>query len=47
MKHRFIAKYDFDGKKCMELEKTMVAARETEKWTFFLSRCKEPVFQFK
>lgn len=48
MKHRFIAKYDFDGKKCMELRKQWWQQGEVEKWTFlFYHDVKNPVFQFK
>jgi len=48
MKHRFIAKYDFDGKKCMELRKQWWQQGETEKWIFlFYHDVKNPVFQFK
>jgi glyoxylase-like metal-dependent hydrolase (beta-lactamase superfamily II) len=34
MKSRFIAKYDFDGKKCMELRQQWWKQGEEEKWTF-------------
>ncbi len=34
MKHRYIAKYDFDGKKAMELRKQWWEQGENEKWTF-------------
>jgi glyoxylase-like metal-dependent hydrolase (beta-lactamase superfamily II) len=34
MKNRFIAKYDFDGKKCMELRKQWWQEGETGHWTF-------------
>jgi glyoxylase-like metal-dependent hydrolase (beta-lactamase superfamily II) len=34
MKHRFIAKYDYDGKKAMRLRSEWWAQGEKEKWTF-------------
>jgi glyoxylase-like metal-dependent hydrolase (beta-lactamase superfamily II) len=34
MKHRFIAKYDYDGKKAMELRKKWWEQGEKEHWTF-------------
>ncbi len=34
MKSRFIAKYDFDGKKCMELRQQWWLKAEEEHWTF-------------
>ena len=34
MKHRFIAKYDYDGKKAMGLRSEWWAQGEKEKWTF-------------
>lgn len=34
MKHRFVAKYDHDGKKAMELRKIWWERGQTEKWTF-------------
>ena len=34
MKSRFIAKYDYDGKKCMELRRQWWQQGEKEKWTF-------------
>lgn len=34
MKSRFIAKYDFDGKKCMELRQQWWQQGQEEKWTF-------------
>ena len=47
MKHRFIAKYDFDGKKCMELRKQWWQQGEKERWTFlFYHDVKNPVFKF-
>jgi glyoxylase-like metal-dependent hydrolase (beta-lactamase superfamily II) len=34
MKHRFIAKYDYDGKKAMRLRSEWWAQGQKEKWTF-------------
>jgi len=34
MRHRFVAKYDFNGKKAMELRKTWWEEGQKEKWTF-------------
>ena len=34
MKNRFVAKYDFDGKKCMELRKDWWEKGHQEHWTF-------------
>ena len=48
MKHRFVAKYDFDGKKAMELRREWWLLGEEEKWTFlFYHDVKNPVFQFR
>ncbi|MBI3883019.1 MAG: MBL fold metallo-hydrolase [Sphingobacteriales bacterium] len=45
MKSRFVAKYDFDGKKCMELRQQWWIQGETEKWTFlFHHDIKTPVY---
>ncbi len=45
MKHRFVAKYDFDGKKAMELRKKWWELGGAEKWTFlFYHDIKTPVF---
>jgi glyoxylase-like metal-dependent hydrolase (beta-lactamase superfamily II) len=47
MKNRFIAKYDYDGKKCMELRKEWWQRGAMEKWTFlFYHDIKTPVFSF-
>ena len=47
MKHRFSAKYDFDGKKAMELRREWWEKGEKEKWTFlFYHDVKNPVYQF-
>ena len=34
MRHRFVAKYDFNGKKAMELRKAWWEQGQKEKWTF-------------
>ncbi len=34
MKNRFIAKYDYDGKKCMELRQEWWKKGQEERWTF-------------
>jgi glyoxylase-like metal-dependent hydrolase (beta-lactamase superfamily II) len=34
MKNRFIAKYDYDGKKCMQLRQEWWTRGQKEKWTF-------------
>ena len=47
MKNRFIAKYDFDGKKCMELRQQWWQQGQQQKWTFlFYHDIKTPVFNF-
>lgn len=47
MKSRFIAKYDYDGKKCMELRRQWWKLGEEEKWTFlFYHDIKTPVYSF-
>ena len=47
MKNRFIAKYDFDGKKCMELRQQWWHTGQKEKWDFlFYHDIKTPVFSF-
>jgi glyoxylase-like metal-dependent hydrolase (beta-lactamase superfamily II) len=47
MKSRFIAKYDFDGKKCMELRQEWWKKGQEEKWTFlFYHDIKTPVFSY-
>jgi glyoxylase-like metal-dependent hydrolase (beta-lactamase superfamily II) len=47
MKHRFVAKYDFDGKKAMELRREWWEKGQKEKWTFlFYHDVKNPVFKF-
>lgn len=45
MKHRFAAKYDFDGKKAMELRQEWWRTGEEEKWSFlFYHDIKTPIF---
>ena len=47
MKSRFVAKYDYDGKKCMELRQEWWKKGEEEKWTFlFYHDIKTPTFSF-
>ena len=47
MKHRFVAKYDFDGKKAMELRKAWWEQGQQEKWTFlFYHDVKNPIIDF-
>jgi glyoxylase-like metal-dependent hydrolase (beta-lactamase superfamily II) len=44
MKHRFVAKYDFDGKKAMEFRKIWWEQGQKEKWTFlFYHDIKTPI----
>ena len=46
MKSRFIAKYDFDGKKCMELRQQWWNEGQKDNWTFlFYHDIKTPFFQ--
>jgi len=45
MKHRFVAKYDFDGKKAMEFRKEWWKQGEKENWTFlFYHDIKTPIY---
>ncbi len=47
MKHRFVAKYDHDGKKAMELRKDWWELGQSEKWTFlFYHDVKNPMKKF-
>jgi glyoxylase-like metal-dependent hydrolase (beta-lactamase superfamily II) len=47
MKHKFAAKYDYDGKKAMELRQQWWEQGEKEKWTFlFYHDVKNPVWKF-
>jgi glyoxylase-like metal-dependent hydrolase (beta-lactamase superfamily II) len=46
MKSRFVAKYDYDGKKCMELRQQWWQQGETEGWTFlFYHDIKTPILK--
>lgn len=47
MKNRFVAKYDFDGKKSMELRHIWMQRGKEENWTFlFYHDLKNPIFSF-
>ena len=47
MKHRFAAKYDYDGKKALQLRQQWWEKGEKEKWTFlFYHDVKNPVWKF-
>jgi glyoxylase-like metal-dependent hydrolase (beta-lactamase superfamily II) len=47
MKSRFVAKYDYDGRKCMELRQEWWKKGEEAHWTFlFYHDIKTPVFNF-
>ena len=47
MKHRFVAKYDYDGKKAMELRREWWQKGQEEKWTFlFYHDVKNPTWKF-
>lgn len=46
MKHRFIAKYDYDGKKAMELRQKWWEQGKEEKWTYlFYHDVKNPIIK--
>lgn len=48
MRNRFVAKYDYDGKKCMELRQQWWKQGEEERWTFlFYHDIKTPVYSFQ
>lgn len=48
MKHRFAAKYDYDGKKAMELRQEWWEQGAKEKWTFlFYHDVQNPVWKFE
>ncbi len=48
MKNKFIAKYDYDGKKCMELRQEWWQKGQQEGWTFlFYHDVKNPVWKNK
>ena len=45
MKNKFIAKYDYDGKKCMELRQLWWLQGQEQDWTFlFYHDIKTPVY---
>jgi len=47
MKNRFVAKYDYDGKKCMELRLQWWEQGQKEHWTFlFYHDVKNPIFKW-
>jgi len=47
MKSKFVAKYDFDGKKAMELRRKWWEEGEENKWTFlFYHDVQNPVYRF-
>ena len=47
MKHRFVAKYDHDGKMAMELRRSWWEQGQQEKWTFlFYHDVKNPIIEF-
>jgi glyoxylase-like metal-dependent hydrolase (beta-lactamase superfamily II) len=47
MKTKFVAKYDFDGQKCMELRQQWWQTGEKEQWTFlFYHDIQTPVYRF-
>ncbi|HUR11268.1 MAG TPA: MBL fold metallo-hydrolase [Flavitalea sp.] len=47
MKTRFVAKYDYDGKKCMELRQQWRERGQKEQWKFlFYHDIRTPVYQF-
>jgi glyoxylase-like metal-dependent hydrolase (beta-lactamase superfamily II) len=47
MKHRFVAKYDYDGKKAMQLRQDWWTKGEWENWTFlFYHDIHTPVYNF-
>ena len=47
MKHRFVAKYDHDGKKAIELRREWWQKGQEEKWTFlFYHDVKNPIWKF-
>jgi glyoxylase-like metal-dependent hydrolase (beta-lactamase superfamily II) len=46
MKSKFVAKYDFDGKKCMELRQEWWEQGQKENWTFlFYHDIQTPIFK--
>jgi glyoxylase-like metal-dependent hydrolase (beta-lactamase superfamily II) len=48
MKNRFVAKYDYDGKKCMELRQKWRERGQKEGWSFlFYHDIKNPIWKFE
>jgi glyoxylase-like metal-dependent hydrolase (beta-lactamase superfamily II) len=48
MKNRFVAKYDYDGNKCMELRQKWWALGRKENWTFlFYHDIRNPIYNFE
>ena len=48
MKHRFVAKYDYDGRKAMELRKQWWVEGAKEGWNFlFYHDVKTPMYKFE
>jgi glyoxylase-like metal-dependent hydrolase (beta-lactamase superfamily II) len=48
MVNRFVAKYDYDGRKCMELRKKWWEQGKKEGWTFlFYHDIKNPIWKFE
>jgi glyoxylase-like metal-dependent hydrolase (beta-lactamase superfamily II) len=48
MKSRFVAKYDYDGKKCMELRQQWWEKGHQEGWTFlFYHDIRNPIWKFE
>jgi glyoxylase-like metal-dependent hydrolase (beta-lactamase superfamily II) len=46
MKNKFVAKYDYDGKKCMQLRQQWWKQGEIENWTFlFYHDIKTPIYK--
>jgi len=46
MKNKFVAKYDYDGKKCMQLRQQWWKQGEAENWTFlFYHDIKTPIYK--
>jgi glyoxylase-like metal-dependent hydrolase (beta-lactamase superfamily II) len=48
MKSRFVAKYDYDGRKCMEMRQKWWEQGQQDGWTFlFYHDIKNPILEFK
>jgi len=46
MKSKFVAKYDYDGKKCMELRQQWWQEGKENKWTFlFYHDIQHPIWK--